>query len=289
MSSKIIALSDRPAGRGRKLRSTPVKEAAIRMPEITFVEYEDYAAASPDGSPAVPENSLGVVAAFGKIVPRSFIDRFPLGIINVHPSLLPHLRGAAPVQRAIMQGHRLTGVSLAYLDEGIDTGDVIDQEELEIGDVDDFARLEKGLSGLAVKMLKRNLDKLEKDGGLPRTPQGHSLATYAHPISREECRIDWGCPDVQVFNQVRGLSPRPGAFTFFRGKRLKILGARLTGRTGRGHPGDIGIVGKEEMLVQTMSSPVLVTSLQPEGGRVLSAGEFMRGHRIAPGEAFSHG
>lgn len=286
---KIIALSDRPSGRGRKMRGTPVKEAARRYPEITLVEYEEYAATLPGTDMSGTEDGLGVVAAFGKIVPGSFIARFPMGIINVHPSLLPMLRGAAPVQRAIMQGDEISGLSLAYLDEGIDTGDVIDQEQLGISDDDDFGSLEKKLAALAVDMLKRDLDLLEREGRLPRSRQDRSRATYAHPIGKEECRIEWGRPDIQVFNLIRGLSPRPGAFTFFRGKRLKILGARKTGRPVQGSPGEIFVRGKEEISVQTISGPILITCLQPEGGRALSAGEFIRGYRIAAGEAFSHG
>lgn len=287
--TKIIALSDRPAGRGRKLRATPVKIAASGCPGITLVEYEEYTAGSAESGSAGREKGLGVVAAFGKIVPRSFIDRFPLGIINVHPSLLPKFRGAAPVHRAIMEGHAVTGVSLACLDEGIDTGDLIDQRELRIEDDDDFLSLEKRLAGLAVEMLKENLDRLDREGNLERTPQDGSEATYAHPIARDECRIEWERPGAHVFNQIRGLSPRPGAFTFFRGKRLKILGSRQTGVTGGGNPGTIEAGGKEDILVHTGSGSLLLTALQPEGSRVLTAGEFMRGYRIAEGDTFSDG
>ncbi len=284
---KVITLADRPAGRGLKQRRTPLKQAAEGLAGCELAEWDTLDVTGPAGGAALQEPGLGVVAAFGKIMPPSFIERFPLGIINVHPSLLPRLRGAAPVQRAIMQGNRLTGVSLAYLDEGIDTGDVIEQAELEISAEDDFGGLEDKLAGLAIRLLIRNLDLLEREGSLTTYPQDHSLATYAHPIQREERLIDWSLPDLKTFNQIRALSPRPGAYTTFRGKRVKIMRTRLTGQPSEGPPGTIEKIGKHDLLVHTATCSLLVTDLQPEGGRILSAGEFLRGYRVSETEAFT--
>jgi methionyl-tRNA formyltransferase len=206
-------------------------------------------------------------------------------MLNVHPSLLPQLRGAAPIQRAIMQGHRLTGVSLARIDEGIDTGEVIEQTELEIAEDDDAGSLEDQLAGLSVRLLLGSLDRLERESILPGYPQDHAVATYAPPISREERVIDWSRPDEKTFNQIRALSPRPGAHTFFRGRRVKVLRARLTGQG----PGVIEKIGKHDLLVQTSTCSLLVTELQPEGGRGLTAGEFLRGYRPGEGERFEDG
>lgn len=284
---KVITLADRPAGRGLKQRRTPVKQAAEGFPGCELAEWDTLGATEPVGGSVLRETGLGVVAAFGKIMPPAFIERFPSGIINVHPSLLPHLRGAAPIQRSIMQGNRLTGVSLAFLDEGIDTGDVIEQVELEISQDDDFGILEDKLAGLAIRLLVRNLDLLEREGSLTAYPQDHAFATYAHPIQREERLIDWSLPDSKTFNQIRALSPRPGAYTTFRGKRVKVMRARLTGQPGEGPPGTIEKIGKHDLLVHTATCSLLVTDLQPEGGRVLSAGEFLRGYRVGETEAFS--
>jgi methionyl-tRNA formyltransferase len=284
---KVITLADRPAGRGLKKRRTPVKEAAASLAGCELAEWDSLDVTKTIDESVLKETGLGVVAAFGKIMPPAFIQRFPAGIINVHPSLLPQLRGAAPVQRAIMQGHRLTGVSLAFLDEGIDTGGVIDQAELEISENDDLGSLEDQLASLAIRLLLKNLDLLERNGSLPASPQDDALATYAHPIQREDCIVDWSLPDFKIFNQIRALSPRPGAYTHFRGKRVKIMRARLTGQPSEGSCGAIEKIGKHDMLVHTATCSLLVTDLQPEGGRVLSAGEFLRGYRIGEMEAFS--
>jgi methionyl-tRNA formyltransferase len=284
---KVITLADRPAGRGLKKRRTPLKEAAEGLGDCELTEWDSLDVTEPIDESGLKETGLGVVAAFGKIMPPAFIQRFPAGIINVHPSLLPQLRGAAPVQRAIMQGHSVTGVSLAFLDEGIDTGDVIEQAELEISKDDDFGSLEDKLAGLSIRLLLKNLDLLERYGPLPAYPQDDALATYAHPIRRADCLIDWSLPDVKTFNQIRALSPRPGAFTHLRGKRVKVMRARLTSQPSERPPGAIEKIGKHDLLVHSATCSLLVTDLQPEGGRVLSAGEFLRGYRIGETEAFS--
>lgn len=285
----VITLRDRPAGRGLKNRMTPVKEAARDLPGCELVDWEDVSV-SAHREGAVPAGAdLGVVAAFGRILPPSFIGLFPLGLLNVHPSLLPQLRGAAPIQRAFMEGHRLTGVSLAYLDEGIDTGDVIEQVEMEITEEDDYAGLEDKLAGLALRLLLKNLGLLEREGSLPRYPQDHTVATYAPPITAGDRLIDWSRADEKTFNQVRALSPRPGACTTFRGKLVKILGTRLTGLPSSEAPGTIEKIGKHDLLVNTSTCSLLITGLQPEGGRALTAGEFLRGYRPEDGETFRDG
>jgi methionyl-tRNA formyltransferase len=285
----VVSLRDRPAGRGLKSRMTPLKEAALALPGCEVADWEDVSSGGEWATGLPGDAGLGVVAAFGKILPPSFIRRFPLGMLNVHPSLLPQLRGAAPIQRALMEGHRLTGVSLAFLDSGIDTGDVIDQAELEIAQEDDAASLEGRLAGLALRMLLDAISRLERDGSLQAYAQDHGVATYAPPITGADRPIDWARPDSATFNQVRALSPRPGAYTIFRDKRVKVLKARLTEAPSGEEPGTIEKIGKHDLLVNTSTCSLLVTYLQPEGARVLSAGEFLRGYRPEEGEAFRHG
>ncbi len=285
----VIALKDRPAGRGLKPRMTPLKEAALALGACAVADWEDvssgaeWAAGLPGGA------GLGVVAAFGRILPRDFIERFPRGLLNVHPSLLPQLRGAAPVQRALLEGRRLTGVSLALLDEGVDTGDVVDQAEVEIGEEDDSAGLEDRLAGAALRLLLANLERLEEGGSLEGRPQDHASATYAPPITAADRPIDWSRPGLDIFNQVRALSPRPGALTGFRGRRVKVLKVRPAGVRGGSEPGTLEVTGKDELLVSTSTCSLRIAALQPEGGKVLTAGEFLRGYRPAEGEAFRHG
>ncbi len=278
----VVSVSDRPAGRGLKERPTPVSIWAGTRTDIPLIKIGDINQRATIESIKEMGGDLGIVASFGKVLPRSLLGIYPKGFINVHPSMLPELRGAAPIQRAIMRGYKKTGVTLACLDEGVDTGDIIDQEEEAIRPEDDAGSLEGRLRNLAVKLLERNLDRLEREGKLGRRPQPERGATYASALRKEEFRIRWEDPRENVRNLVRALSPRPCAFTLFRGKRLRISRCEPIDLTPS-RPGSLHVVGKDRMAVSAGDGCLEILELQPEGSRIMTAGEFIRGYRPLDG------
>ncbi len=283
----VVTSEDKPAGRGRVEKGTIVKDFIVKHhPSLNLLMTEDLS--TPDFVNFIRglRAELGVVAGYGKIFDISTIRLFPKGMINVHPSLLPRLRGPAPIQRAIMEGLNITGVSLYLMDEGIDTGDIIDQEEVEILEEDNGESLETRLAHIGALLLLKNLDALEEKGYFTTYKQAHEFATYAPVIKDSDKRIDWAEEDVKIFNKIRALSPKPGAYTTFRGKRVKILASRLTTQVSVGKPGSLTQLGKNDLIVDTSNSPLLILTLQPEGSRPMSAGEFLRGYRILDGDSF---
>jgi methionyl-tRNA formyltransferase len=282
----VVTSPDKPAGRGLRARPTPLRAYAKGDPRLLVLENEDLRSEEFLRELRSWGADLGIVAAYGRIIPIEVIRLLPRGMLNLHPSLLPRLRGPAPIQRSIMEGARITGVSLVRVDEGVDTGDIVDQEEVEIDEQDTFESLEARLAHLAVRILLKDLDLLEEEGKLRGRPQDEAHATYAPPIEKRERLIDWSQSDTKIFNQVRALYPRPGAFTFFRGKRVKIMRASLTVRPSKTPPGTLTRPGKGNLSVSTGSNDLLLLELQPEGSRVMTAGEFLRGQRVKDGEAF---
>lgn len=229
---------------------------------------------------------LFVVVAFGFILPKAVLEMPELGCINVHFSLLPLLRGAAPVQRALMEGHRRTGVTIMQLDEGMDTGPILAQLEVPIFDDDNAASLEERLAVSGAGLLLEVLGRVEKGEARP-LPQDDSLATYAPKISAEDAHLDWSQPAEVLLNKVRGLTPRPGAWSMLNGKRLKIwtvAGAEgPTEPPGASAPGTINVTDGQ-LLVQTGSGYIALTQVQPEGKARMSGPEFTRGYRPATGD-----
>ncbi len=278
----VVSVSDRPAGRGLKERPTPVSSWAGFRPEIRLVKVDDLRQRATIERIGELGGDLGIVASFGKILPKSLLRLYPYGFINVHPSMLPELRGSAPIQRAIMRGYAKTGVTLAYLDEGIDSGDIIDQEEEEIRADDNAETLEWRLRELAVKLLERNLERLERVGKLSSRPQPEEGATYAPALRKEEFKINWENSRENIRNLVRALSPHPGAYTFFRGKRLRISRCEPIDLSPSS-PGSIHVIGKDRIAVSAMDGCLELLELQPEGSRVMTAGEFIRGYHPADG------
>lgn len=284
----VVTRPDRPKGRGWKIHPSPVKEAAVgrglavfqppRLSEPEFLAELDN---------LLPD--VIVVAAYGQILPPAVLHLPKHGCINVHASLLPKYRGAAPIHRAIINGEKETGITTMFMDEGLDTGDILLQEALPITDEDTAGTLHDRLARLGAGMLVKTLDLLAA-GMCPRRPQEHALATYAPPLAREDELIAWNAGARAVFNQVRGLNPRPGAATFWDGRVLKIwraevaqeeslLAGTLPGQVRAASPG-------EGLLVQANPGLVRVTELQLQGGRRLSAQDFLRGHPIAVGTIF---
>jgi methionyl-tRNA formyltransferase len=281
--SAVITMPDRPAGRGLRLRPTPVK--ALASQEGMSI----YQPAGPTdaGFLALLEEEhpeLLLVADYGYILPREILEYPAGGCLNIHPSLLPRYRGAAPIQRALMQGESVTGVTLMLLDEGMDTGDVIAREEIEVEVGDDALTLRRKLASLGARMVV-DLIPLYMTGAIVPQPQNEGYATYADPVDKSETLIAWTQPAAHVHNQVRALSPRPGAYTHFRDKRLKVLRTSAAAETRPLQPGVLEVAAKDILIVGTGAGSLQLGEVQPEGKQPMSAADFLHGYHPRSGEA----
>jgi methionyl-tRNA formyltransferase len=223
-----------------------------------------------------------VVVAYGKILPAAVLSLPPYGCINVHASLLPRYRGAAPIQRAIMNGERETGITTMLMDEGMDTGDILLQRRVAIGEEETFGSLCQRLSRLGAQVLIETLEALQA-GTLRRQPQDHAQATYAPPLTPEDELIVWDRPGEVVKNQVRALDPKPGAKTYLEGQLLKIWRVKAVTGDFPGVPGEIIATGPGGITVRVADGAVVILELQAAGGRRLPVDAFLRGHPIPEG------
>ncbi|MBC7346077.1 MAG: methionyl-tRNA formyltransferase [Clostridia bacterium] len=280
----VVTQPDRPKGRRRLLAPPPVKEAAAArgLPIWQPANLREPAFLSLLRG---LEPEVAVVVAYGKILPPAVLDLPRHGCINVHASLLPRYRGAAPIHWAVINGESETGVTTMYMAPALDAGDIILQRAVAIGTRETTGALHDRLARLGADLLLETLDLLEA-GKAPRRPQDEALASYAPPLQPEDERIDWQWPAAVIFNRVRGLNPWPGAYTTWRGKRLKIWWVEpgaLAAREAR--PGQVLAVGGEGFSVACGSGQaLLVKELQPEGKAPMEAAAFVRGYRLAPGE-----
>jgi len=273
----VFAPPDRPAGRGRKLRPPAVKTAALDLgldlhqPQKVSTKQglEDLRRLTPD---------LVVVTAFGEILSEEALSVARLGSVNLHASLLPRYRGAAPIQRALMAGESVTGVTLQWMAREMDAGDIILQHRIEIGEDEDFGTLHERLAALAADTGIEGLDLIRR-GAAPRLPQDATQATYAPPIEPAELVIDWANPARDVANLVRALSPMPGARTTRRGQ---MLGKKTV--TQRGMPGEISELTKDGFWVSSGEGSLLIRRVHPAGRNAMSAADYAKGYRLQKGE-----
>lgn len=278
--SAVVTGPDRPRGRGRRMSPTPVKEIAdVRgLPVMQPESLRDQAFAGAVRSLA-PD--LIVVVAFRILPPEVF--RIPrLGSMNLHASLLPRYRGAAPINRAIMNGEVETGVTTFFLEESVDTGSVLLQARTPILPGDDAGTLHDRLADVGAEIVLHTVRLIEQGKAVPRV-QDQALASPAPKIFKEDCRINWHAPAEHVRNHIRGLSPSPGAFTTHDGRVLRLFRGSIA--PGSLAPGTVD-VGKNSLLVGTADNPVAIEDLQQEGKNRMAVGEFLRGYKISPGERF---
>lgn len=282
----VVTQPDRPAGRGRKPEPCPVGRIAkeIGAPVLTPERVREATAMA---AIAAWRPDVIVVAAYGQFLPRALLDLPPRGAINIHPSLLPRYRGAAPIQWAIANGERVTGVSIIFLTEHMDAGDIIFSEPLEIRDDDTAVTLTPRLAELGARLLLRALDAL-RTGAPPRTPQDESLATFAPKLKKEDGRIDWRRPAVEIRNRIRGFQPWPGAFFEWprRGLTVRVLSAAAEADVGGNAPGQVIAAGGGGLCVATGAGAVRLLELQPEGRRAMPAAAFCAGYKPEIGEVF---
>jgi methionyl-tRNA formyltransferase len=279
----VVTNPDRPAGRGQALTAPPVKREAQRLGIPVF---QPEKARGPESAARIagerPE--LIVVVAYGQILPPSILDIPEYGCINVHASLLPRYRGAAPINWAIARGETVTGVTIMKMDPGMDTGPMLHVREMPIGEDDTAETMFPKLSSLGAQALTEALGKL-REGTLAESSQDTSRATYAPMIKKEHGRIEWGKSAREVRDLVRGMTPWPSAFTDHDGKTLKVLAASV--REGKGAPGEILSVNRDGIVVACGEGALLLGKVQPEGGRAMSSREYAQGRRVRKGDRLS--
>jgi methionyl-tRNA formyltransferase len=282
----VLCNPDRPAGRGRSMASPPVKEEAGRRGIPVF---QPEKARHPDAVARIAAEApdLIVVVAYGHILPKSILDIPRLGCINVHASLLPKYRGAAPINWAVARGETVTGITIMRMDAGMDTGPMLYVREMPIGEEDTAETLYLKLSILGAEALREALRKL-REGTLDETPQDVALATHAPMLKKEHGRIDWSRPAREVRNLVRGMAPWPSAFALHAGKTLKVLSSAAAGETGAaGEPGELVALGRDGIDVACGEGVLRLRVVQPEGGKAMDAWAYAQGRRLATGERLS--
>jgi methionyl-tRNA formyltransferase len=278
----VLTQPDRPAGRGMTLAASPVKVVALAhgIPLGQPVSLKDPQALAWLGQ---YKPDVLIVAAYGLLLPQAALDIAPRGAINVHPSMLPRWRGAAPIQRALLAGDVQTGISIMQMDAGLDTGPVLLREVTPILEEDTAGTLHDRLAELGGALLVKTLNALEA-GRLVATPQAARDATYAPKIEKREARLDWGEPAAAVNRRIRTFNPVPGAGARLRDVELKIW--RGTPVAANGTPGEVLHAGPEGLLVACGNGAVLLTELQRHGGTRLAAADFLRGFPVAAGDRF---
>lgn len=281
----VVVQPDKPKGRGMKLIYPPVKEYAISKGIPVFQpdsikNNEEFINVLKNLNP-----DIIVVVAYGKMLPKTILELPKLGCVNVHASLLPKYRGAAPIQWAIINGEKVTGITTIYMDEGLDTGDIIISESIGIDENDNAQDLHNKLAILGGEILIRTLDLIEK-GIAPRTKQIGEVS-YAPMLKKEDGWIDWSKSAEQIRNLVRGLNPWPGAYTFLHNKLLKIWQVEIINSDESFLP---GVIVKADLInglvVSTGKNHLKILELQAEGGKRMSAEQYLIGHKLIPGEKF---
>ncbi len=279
----VVTQPDRPRGRGLRLEPSPVKVAVSGAPvyQPEKVRDRDFIEQAKGIAP-----DAVVLAAFGQIIPRRLLDIPPKGPINVHASLLPKYRGAAPAQWALIAGETETGVTTMWMDEKLDTGDILLQRSMAIFDEDNAQTLTQRLAHIGADLLIETLDLLER-GDCPRTMQNHGAATYAPAIKPEDGFLDWEWGAQTIVNRIRGVTPRPGAFTLLNSRRLKIWGAEVSDAAFVGaDPGTIIAIERHGLIVAVFGGAVRLQEVQPESGKRMSAGDWAHGARVRIGDRF---
>ncbi|WP_439520490.1 methionyl-tRNA formyltransferase [Hydrogenophaga sp.] len=293
----VLTQPDRPAGRGMKLQASPVKQLALEhglalaQPRSLRLDgkFPQDAAAAREAIEAAGADAM-VVAAYGLILPQWVLDEMRqrgrgLGCLNIHASLLPRWRGAAPIHRAIEAGDVQTGVTIMQMDAGLDTGDMLLRETLPIREDDTTGSLHDRLATLGARLIVEALE-IAACGGLHAEPQAAEGVTYAHKIEKAEASLDWTLPAALLARRVRAFNPFPGAHASLGGDSVKVWAAHTASGTGHEAPGTVLAVGDDGIGVQAGDGVLVLTELQRAGGKRLPASEFLRGFGLRAGQVF---
>ena len=280
----VVTQPDRGKGRGQRVIPSPVKKVALahgvpshqpdRVKDPSF--QEEVKNLQPD---------LFVVVAYGQILPKSLLDIPKHGAINVHASLLPKYRGAAPISWALLKGEKVTGITTMMMDAGMDTGDILLQSEIPIGEGETFETLHDRLAELGAQLLKETIAGL-KSGKITPVSQDHCGATYAPLIKKEDGRIDWSKEAEEIDRQVRAFNPWPGAYTQWEDRLLKIFRGEIRKGAPQGENGSVSWLGTDVIEVKTGKDCYRIREVQLEGGKRLSVKDFLQGHRVQMGLVF---
>lgn len=278
----VITQPDRPQGRGHKIVSTPVKLAASQwdMPIYQFDRIKSEEAAN---LIAALNPDLIVVVSYGQIIPANILEIPPWGCINVHASLLPQYRGAAPIQRAIMAGETTTGVTTMFMDQGLDTGDIIMQTKVEIPADMSGGALEQILAQSGAALLLQTIEEV-KAGTVKSRRQDDAQATYAAMIKPEDEIIDWSDSAWNIHNKIRALNPKPGSYTTYDGTKLKIFASRVHDPQNTAMPGAFVAATGDGFLIQTGEGYLEILEVQRAGKKRISAKDFLKGVRLNQGD-----
>ncbi len=278
----VVTGVDKPSGRSLQISESAVKRAARRH-ELPLLQPDDLRDPFFIRAMTGFSSDVCLVVAF-RILPPEVYNIPSLGCVNLHPSLLPELRGAAPINWALMNGLPRTGLTTFIIERRVDTGEMLLQEPVDIEPDDDAGTLSDRLADLGARLVIKTLDRLETGELTPRPQTGD--VTKAPRLTRDTCRIDWSRPAEELHNQVRGLSPTPGAFTILNRKVLKILRTRTLEDVGNGEPGLVVGEIEDTLAIWTGSGVLGIVELQMEGRRRMTAGEFLRGKSLPPGAKF---
>jgi len=283
----VVTQPDRPKGRGHELAPPPVKiiaqQAGIPVLQPLKIRTPDFLDALAAWKP-----DLIAVTAFGRILHAPILNLPPMGCVNVHGSLLPKYRGAAPIQWAVINGETETGITTMLMDEGMDTGAMLLQESIPISPDDTAGTLAPRLASIGGRLLVETISRL-KAGTIAPVAQDHTHATLAPLLKKEDGAIDWTAEARSIANRIRGLSPWPGAYTFYGQERWNIWRAVAAQEPAEGRPGTLLAVTKQSLTVATGSGTLALLEIQAANSKRMSVAQFLAGHRLSPGEQLGSG
>lgn len=280
----VVSQEDKPKGRGKKLQMTPVKEKALEYGYEVFQPKKLREEESVEKLKAL-EPDLIVVTAFGQILTKEILDIPKYGCINVHASLLPKFRGAAPINFAIIEGEQKTGITTMYMAQGLDTGDMILKDEIEITSEDTAGTLHDKLAALSQKTLRETLALIE-NGNAPRTVQDDSLSNYAPMMSKELGHLDFSKDAVSIINLSRGVDPWPSSYVKLDGEVVKLFNMKLGNKTENKNYGEIVAVSSEYIEVVAFDRTVFIYEVQFPNKKRMPVREYLKGNDIKTGEVF---
>ena len=280
----VLTQPDRPAGRGLKLAASAVKQTAERL-DLALAQPENLKIAEVQNTLRAADAEVMIVAAYGLILPQAVLDIPRRGCLNIHASLLPRWRGAAPIQRAILAGDTETGITIMHMDAGLDTGAMLLQKAVPIAAIDNASSLHDKLAHIGASSVIEALSRL--DSLTPRA-QDNARATYAAKLSKAEAELNWSRPAAELARGVRAYNPMPGAHTVFEGKAIKIWQAEVVAG-GAGEPGAVLESHDHGIVVACGQQALRLLELQIAGGKRLSAAAFVAGHAVPPGSFFGPG
>ena len=277
-----VTQPDKPKGRGKEMQFTPVKECALKH---NIPVYQPRRVREPECIEELRtyKADIMVVVAFGQILPKEILEMTEYGCVNVHASLLPKYRGAAPIQWSIIDGEEVTGVTTMQMNEGLDTGDMLLKVEIPIEEKETGGSLHDKLAEAGAKLCVETLEGLQA-GAITPIPQGETTTSYAKMLDKQLGNIDWGKSAIEIERLIRGLSPWPSAYTNWNDKVMKIWDAICVSMRSEAKPGTIIQVAKESFLVQTGNGVLEVRELQIPGKKRMDAGAFLRGYQVKEGE-----